>query len=37
LLEQIFIEAKANGKKFRVIVADAGPDYDGRELATVLS
>jgi translation initiation factor eIF-2B subunit delta len=31
------MEAKDKGKKFKVIVADSGPEYEGRELVKKLS
>lgn len=37
LLQMIFTEAHDKKMKFRVIVADAGPDFEGRELVKRLS
>jgi translation initiation factor 2B subunit (eIF-2B alpha/beta/delta family) len=31
LIQQIFAKAHKRGKKFNVIVADMGPDFEGRE------
>lgn len=33
----IFQEAKVQNKKFRVVVADSGPDFEGREMLKQLS
>lgn len=37
LLQLIFMGAKDLGKRFQVIVADAGPDFEGREMVKRLS
>lgn len=37
LLRTIFTEAKERKMKFRVIIADAGPDFEGREMVKILS
>jgi translation initiation factor eIF-2B subunit delta len=37
LLQMIFMEAKDQNKKFTVIVADAGPDFEGTEMVKRLS
>jgi translation initiation factor 2B subunit (eIF-2B alpha/beta/delta family) len=33
----IFMEAKDQKKKFKVIVSDSGPDFEGRETIKTLS
>jgi translation initiation factor eIF-2B subunit delta len=37
LLQTVFAEAYEQKKQFRVIVADAGPDFEGREMVKRLS
>jgi translation initiation factor eIF-2B subunit delta len=37
LLQTVFAEANEQKKRFRVIVADAGPDFEGREMVKRLS
>jgi translation initiation factor eIF-2B subunit delta len=37
LLQTVFAEAYEQKKRFRVIVADAGPDFEGREMVKRLS
>ena len=37
LLQMIFMEAHDKKKKFRVVIADGGPDFEGREMVKLLS
>jgi translation initiation factor eIF-2B subunit delta len=37
LLQTVFAEAKEKKMKFRVVVADSGPDFEGREMVKFLS
>jgi translation initiation factor eIF-2B subunit delta len=37
LLQMIFMEAKDSNKRFKVVVADTSPDFEGREMVKRLS
>jgi len=37
LLQLIFMEAKDSNKRFKVVVADTSPDFEGREMVKRLS